>query len=71
MEKYKAVHKAWQELLGNKNVILVKDPLRLVDTILGLLAFHVNEIVLFKERFELRQTPEQVKEVYSTLKGML
>lgn len=61
------IHKMWIDALGKERVIRLVEPQRVVDTILGLVAATVDKFNGFKERIELRQTPEQVKEVYSTL----
>jgi len=64
------IHKMWEEALGPERVIMLKDPRRVVDTILGLIAANVDKFESFKERIEIRQTPEQVDKVYSTLDGL-
>lgn len=66
----KEINRLWIEALGKERVIMMKDPRRVVDTILGLIAANVDTFDQFKERIEVRQTPEQVKEVYSTLDGL-
>ena len=66
----KRIHKDWQKVLDETNVILMERPRRIVDTILGLLATAVDEFDKFKNRIEIRQTPEQVKQVYSSLDGV-
>ena len=66
----KRIHKAWESVLGEKKVILMPEPRRVVDTILGLIAAEVDQFEKFKERIEIRQTPKQVKEVYSALNGV-
>ena len=64
------IHKMWQDALGRERVIMLRDPRRVVDTILGLIAANVDKFESFKERIEIRQTPEQVDQVYSTLDGL-
>jgi rubrerythrin len=64
------IHKSWEKVLGPEHVIMLKDPRRVVDTILGLIAATVDGFESFQERIEIRQTPEQVKQVYSTLHGL-
>lgn len=66
----KKIRQKWQYVLGENNVILMKEPRRIVDTILGLIATAVDEFDKFKERIEIRQTPEQVKQVYLALNGV-
>ncbi len=61
------IHESWKKVLGPEKVILMKEPYRIVDTILGLIAAHVDQFNEFKERIEVRQTPEQVKQVYQSL----
>lgn len=60
----------WVKVLGEQNVILMKEPRRIVDTILGIIATSVDEFDKFKDRIEIRQTPEQVDQVYSSLSGL-
>ncbi|MHA1148854.1 MAG: hypothetical protein ACTSR8_11510 [Promethearchaeota archaeon] len=69
-DEEKAINQLWVETLGKERVIMMRDPRRVVDTILGLIAANVDTFDQFKERIEIRQTPEQVKEVYSTLNGL-
>ena len=64
------IHKSWESVLGEKKVILMAEPRRIVDTILGLIAAEVDQFEKFKERIEVRQTPKQVEQVYSALNGL-
>jgi hypothetical protein len=64
------INASWQSALGKDRVIMLKDPRRVVDTILGLIAANVENFGLFKKRIQIRQTPEQVEQVLSTLDGM-
>jgi acetone carboxylase gamma subunit len=64
------IHQAWIDVLGKDRVIMLPDPKRVVDTILGLIAANVDRFKEFKERIEVRQTSEQVEQVYSTLNGL-
>ena len=64
------IHNDWVKVLGEDHVILMKQPKRIVDTILGIIATAVDEWDKFKDRIEIRQTPEQVDQVYSTLSGI-
>ncbi len=64
------IHKTWQDALGSENVIMLHEPRRVVDVILGLIAAKVDRFENFKERIEVRQTPEQIEQVYSTLDGL-
>ncbi|NHI92417.1 MAG: hypothetical protein EAX96_07925 [Candidatus Lokiarchaeota archaeon] len=66
----KQIHKNWEAVLGEKKVILMKEPRRIVDTILGLIAAEVDQFEKFKERIEIRQTPDQVKQVFGALDGL-
>lgn len=64
------IHEMWKKALGPERVLMLTEPRRVVDTILGIIAANVDRFDGFKERIELRQTPEQVEEVYSTLDGL-
>ena len=64
------IHEMWKKALGAERVLMLTEPRRVVDTILGIIAASVDRFDGFKERIELRQTPEQVDEVYSTLDGL-
>ncbi len=64
------IHKSWQEALGPERVLMLREPRRVVDTILGIIAANVDRFDGFKERIEIRQTPEQVAEVYTSLHGL-
>ncbi len=64
------IHKQWEKVLGKSRVILMHEPQRVVDTILGLIAANVENFDKFKARIEVRQTPEQVDQVYSALHGL-
>ncbi|MFX0099773.1 MAG: hypothetical protein ACFFCS_09330 [Candidatus Hodarchaeota archaeon] len=69
-EAEERIDKQWRDTLGDSNVIIMEDPRRIVDTILGIVATAVDGFDKFKERIEIRQTPEQVKQVYSSLNGI-
>ena len=64
------IHKQWVKTLGEDRVIRLVEPRRVVDTILGLIAANVDQFDLFKQRIAVRQTPEQVDQVFSTLDGL-
>ncbi|MHA1233545.1 MAG: hypothetical protein ACTSQL_00490 [Promethearchaeota archaeon] len=64
------IHKMWKKALGPERVLMLKEPRRVVDVILGIIAASVDRFDGFKERIELRQTPEQVDDVYSSLDGL-
>ncbi len=64
------INKMWVDVLGKERVIMLVEPRRVVDTILGLIAANVDKFDKFKERIEIRQTPEQVDQVFSTLDGL-
>jgi len=69
-EDEKQINKMWQDALGPERVIMLRSPERVVDTILGLIAASVDRFDSFKERIEIRQTPEQVDQVFTTLDGL-
>ncbi len=64
------IDKQWKDMLGNNRVILMDDPKRIVDTIIGIVATAVDQFDKFKERIEIRQTKEQVQQVYESLDGI-
>ena len=64
------IHKMWKEVLGSERVLMLKEPRRVVDTILGIIAATVDRFDSFKERIQIRQTPEQVDQVYTSLDGL-
>nr|MDO8085519.1 hypothetical protein [Candidatus Sigynarchaeum springense] len=66
----KDIDAKWRKVLGDKHVIIMKDPKRIVDTIIGIVATVVDGFDAFKQRIEVRQTPEQVAQVYSSLDGI-
>nr|MDO8079229.1 hypothetical protein [Candidatus Freyarchaeota archaeon] len=63
------IQKQWEETLGKERVFVMEDPRRVVDTIIGIVAAQVDKFDEFKERIEIRQTPNQVEQVYTTLNG--
>lgn len=69
-EDEKEIDAKWRKVLGNSHVIIMKDPHRIVDTIIGIVATAVDGFNAFKQRIEIRQTPEQVAQVYSSLDGI-
>ncbi|NWF94557.1 MAG: hypothetical protein HXY34_00270 [Candidatus Thorarchaeota archaeon] len=66
----KEIHASWEEALGKDRVIVMQTPRRVVDIILGLIAASVERFDAYKERIEVRQTPEQVDQVFSSLDGL-
>ncbi len=66
----KIIHKQWEETLGKERVRVMKDPRRVVDIIIGIVATHIDKFDEFKERIEIRQTQSQVEQVYTTLSGI-
>ncbi len=66
----KEIHERWQDALGLERVIMLREPRRVVDTILGIIAANVDRFDGFKERIEIRQTPEQIDQVYTSLDGL-
>jgi hypothetical protein len=62
------IQKQWVDLLGEDHVVRLDDPNRVVDVIFGILAKETGRVAYFKEELEGRQTPEQVKTVYDSLK---
>lgn len=69
-DKEAIIDSQWRDTLGPGKVILMEDPKRIVDTIIGIVAAEVDGFDKFKERIEIRQTPEQVKQVYASLDGV-
>ncbi|MEK7560287.1 MAG: hypothetical protein AAB522_03255, partial [Patescibacteria group bacterium] len=63
----KRVHKDWVALVGEDHIALLSDPGRVVDVIFGILAKEAGKIRYFKTEIEDRQTPAQVKSVYTAL----
>nr|MDO8112170.1 hypothetical protein [Candidatus Sigynarchaeota archaeon] len=66
----KDIDAKWRKVLGSSHVILMQDPKRIVDTIIGIVATVVDGFDAFKQRIEVRQTPEQVAQVYLSLDGI-
>ena len=66
----KDIDAKWRKVLGDKHVLIMQDPKRIVDTIIGIVATVVDGFDAFKQRIEVRQTPEQVAQVYSSLDGI-
>ncbi len=69
-EDEKDIDNKWRKVLGDKHVLIMQDPKRIVDTIIGIVATIVDGFDAFKQRIEVRQTPEQVAQVYSSLDGI-
>jgi hypothetical protein len=57
----------WRMALGKQMVLEMHDPSRIVDCIIGLCAIFADDYASFEKRLAIRQTPEQVKQVLSTL----
>ncbi|MHA1684016.1 MAG: hypothetical protein ACTSUE_23965 [Promethearchaeota archaeon] len=69
-DKEEAIDKMWKDVLGESKVIMMKEPRRVVDVIIGIVAAAVDGFDAFKERIEIRQTKEQVEQVYDCLNGI-
>ena len=59
----------WVTMLGANHVIPLEDPNRIVDVIFGILAGETNQLAYFTAEITSRQTPEQVKTVFESLKS--
>ncbi len=60
----------WQSVLGPERVMLLKQPERFVDCILGIAADHAGQSNDFSIRLSQRQTPNQVSQVVGTLNSV-
>jgi len=69
-QRDQTIHKQWVDTLGSDRVLLMKEPERVIDIILGIVAHHVNGFQYFKERLEIRQTKSQIDTVYSNLEEL-
>jgi len=63
------IHKQWEDEFGER-VLLLAHPARVVDCILGILAYEVGKIEDFHARITARQTPVQVASVNKTLQSL-
>lgn len=64
------IHQQWEKLLGADQVVILNDPARVVDVILGLLAHETGKMDFFKKEITFRQKPEQVKTVMKTMASL-
>ncbi len=64
----KQVHARWERLLGAERIAHLSDAGRVVDVIFGILAHEAGRVGYFRDEIEGRQTPEQVKTVYTALR---
>jgi hypothetical protein len=69
-ETDKGIHKQWEEYLGPGRVAILNEPRRVVDVILGLVAYDTGNMDSFRTELTGRQTPEQVKTVMKSLKAI-
>ena len=58
----------WVELLGEDHVADLDDPERVVDVVFGILAKEANKVDYFRDEIEKRQTADQVRTVYESLR---
>ena len=64
----KRVHDDWAKLVGEDHIVLLGDPNRVMDTILGIMAHEAGKTGEFTKELTDRQTPAQVKTVMTSLK---
>ncbi len=62
------IYDAWAKLIGADRIYDLPNPDRVVDVMFGLLAQATDRIQYFREELKGRQTPEQVAEVFKTLR---
>lgn len=58
---------AWRNYVGEERVLILEDPVRVVDAIIGVIAAHTGHIDDFKTRLTDRQTAPQVRSVMKTI----
>ena len=61
------IHNQWVELVGADRIAILDDPNRIVDVILGILAYETGKEDDFTKELEWRQTDDQVKTVKKSL----
>lgn len=61
------IQKQWEELVGADRIAILNDPNRVVDVILGLLAYETGKEEEFTKELEWRQTKGQVQTVKRSL----
>jgi len=64
------IQEQWEYHLGKDHVIVLPEPRRVVDVILGIYAKETNKTDYFVTELSERQTPVQVEEVMSALKSV-
>lgn len=62
-----AVLAQWREIVGEERVLLLEDPARVVDVIIGIMSANAGMSADFKTRLTARQTVAQVGSVMKTL----
>lgn len=68
---YQAIRHQWNEVLGSQRVMLMSDPERLVDCVIGICAYSADHFQIGEKLLERRQTPRQVQEVMKILHPLL
>lgn len=64
----KRIHAQWAELVGEDHIAYLPEAQRVVDVIFGILAKESGRIDEFRKELEDRQTKDQVKTVYKSLR---
>ncbi len=63
-----ATQRQWVDMLGDDRVFILQAPERILDVIFGILALETGKTEYFQKEIEGRQTPDQVKTVYTSLR---
>jgi hypothetical protein len=66
----KGIHQQWTDYLGPGRVAILSEPRRVVDVILGLVAYDTGNMDGFRTELTERQTAAQVKTVMKSLKAI-
>jgi hypothetical protein len=61
------VREQWENTLGRENVVMLEDPGRVVDCIIGLVASYAGKFDDFSKRLSTRQTKDQTSAVMGSL----
>lgn len=61
------IQRQWVRLLGEDKIVILNEPRRVVDVILGLLAVETNKEEFFEDEIKARQTPDQVESVMKAM----
>lgn len=64
-------YQRWERLLGEDHIVLLDNPRRVVDVIFGILASVTGRVNYFRDEIEGRQRPDQVQQVYRSLKTVM